>query len=358
MLTTILAFAFVLGTLVFFHELGHFLVARACGVGVDVFSLGFGPRILGWKRGRTDYRISAVPLGGYVKMVGEDPGDEVNEADASESYTQKPVGVRIAIAFAGPFFNLVLAALIFIVFATTSGKYILTPVIAGVSEGSPAAASDITEGDRVLSINGGKVTSWEDVQNLITKSGADPVTLELSRNGETRTVTVVPQEVTELNIYGEEITRHVVGIRATAEHQPIGLLEGVTEGIKDTAYWCKLTVVILGKIITGDISPKTLGGPIKIAELSGDYAEQGPMALSIFIAVLSINLGIINLFPIPVLDGGHLVFYLIEAVRRKPLALRTRELAQQVGLVLLMLLMAFVIFNDIVGIVTNRAAGG
>jgi len=207
-------------------------------------------------------------------------------------------------------------------------------------------------------VNNTRVAAWEQVQDLITESGAHPVTLVLSRGGRTRSVTVTPKPVTEPDVYGGQATRHVVGIAPTVVPETLGPLEAVAGGFSDTVYWCKLTVVILGKIVNGTISAKTLGGPIMIAQLSGQSAEQGPMALSVFLAVLSVNLGIINLFPIPVLDGGHLVFYLIEAARRKPLSLRAREKAQQVGLVLLVALMAFVIYNDIARIIAEKVAGG
>ncbi|MBW1987955.1 MAG: RIP metalloprotease RseP, partial [Deltaproteobacteria bacterium] len=330
---------------------------RACGVGVDVFSLGFGPRLVGKKNGRTDYRISAVPLGGYVKMVGEDPSSEISEKDKALSFTHKSVWIRMAIAVAGPLFNLLLAAVVFFVIAWTHGENYLAPEIAGVLEGSPAAAAGIQPGDEVTAINGRKVTSWEDVHDYIKESGKGPLTIVLVREDERRAVTLTPKRVTEKNLFGEDVTRYIVGISAAVKHRDVGFFEALYQGARDTLVWCGLTVQIIYKILAGAVSPKTLGGPIMIAQFSGQSAQEGILSLFVFLAVLSVNLGIINLFPIPILDGGHLVFYLIEAVRGKPLSLRTREIAQQVGLFLLILLMAFVIYNDLVRVFTGKTVG-
>jgi regulator of sigma E protease len=349
MTTSILAFVIVLGILIFFHELGHFLVARLFGVGVERFSLGFGPRLFGKTIGITDYRVSAIPLGGYVKMVGEEPDMEMDPADIPISFTHKSVYKRILIVAAGPAFNLLLAVLIYFVIFLVSGMLILHPSIGGIEEGSPAQAIGLQKGDRILAIDRTDVKSWEEMAERISASRGKELELTVQRDGSVFTTHAAPKIRTTRNIFGEEIERHVIGISASGEFYSVDLgpFGALTEAVSHTYSVAKLTVISVAKIIQGAVSPRTLGGPIMIAQMAGQQADEGAANLVYFIALLSINLAILNFLPIPVLDGGHLVFFFIEAVIGRPVSTKMREIAQQAGIFMLILLMVYVFYNDI-----------
>lgn len=349
MSTNLVAFIVVLGVLIFFHELGHFLVARLFGVGVERFSLGFGPRIFGKQVGITDYRISAIPLGGYVKMVGEEPDAEIDPADIPISFTHKHVFKRILIVAAGPFFNLLLAAIIFYGVFQVSGLMILKPVVGGIEADTPAARAGLAEGDRVVAIDGVAISSWEEMAASITKSGGKPLAITVKRGDSLREIAITPALKPAQNIFGESIDRYVIGISAAGDFETRRLnpFQAVYESVYRTYYFTKLTVVSVVKLIQGTVSTKTLGGPIMIAEMAGQQAKEGAANLVTFIALLSINLAILNILPIPVLDGGHLLFFTIEAVTGRPVNTKVREVAQQAGIFLLLLLMILVFYNDI-----------
>ncbi len=352
MTTNIISFAIVLGVLIFVHEFGHFLLAKLMGVGVKKFSLGFGPRIVGKKIGMTEYLISAIPLGGYVKMVGESPEKELDESLLPLSFSHKSLFKRSLIVLAGPVFNLLLSVVIFFVFFQVSGLPIMKPEVGEVQEGMPAHEAGIRTGDRVLSIDGKPVARWEDLADLIKQSSGGPLRIEILRDNSTLLVKVVPKLVSSKNLFGEPVEKYVIGITASGAVtiERLNPFQSAAQGVLQTWQIGKLTVLAIGKIIAGTISAKTLGGPIMIAQLAGQQAEAGIINLIFFIALLSVNLGIINLLPIPVLDGGHLLFFLIEAVSRRPINLKMREVAQQVGIFILVLLMIFVFYNDIVRI--------
>ncbi len=349
MSTNIISFAIVLGVLIFVHEFGHFLLAKLMGVGVEKFSLGFGPRIVGKKIGMTEYLISAIPLGGYVKMVGESPGKELDESLLPLSFLHKSLFKRSLIVLAGPVFNVLLSVAIFFVFFQVSGLPIMKPEVGEVQEGMPAHEGGIRPGDRVVSIDGRPVTRWEEMADLIKQSSGRPLRIEILRDNSTVVAKVVPEIVSSRNLFGEQVEKYVIGITASGAVtiRQLNPFQSAAQGVLQTWQIAKLTVLAIGKIIAGTISAKTLGGPIMIAQLAGQQAEAGIVNLIFFIALLSVNLGIINLLPIPVLDGGHLLFFLIEAVSRRPLNLKTREVAQQVGIFVLILLMIFVFYNDI-----------
>ena len=350
MSTNILAFVVVLGVLIFFHELGHFLVARLFGVGVEKFSLGFGPRLFGKKIGLTDYRVSAIPLGGFVKMVGEDPTAEMDPQDIPISFTHKHVFKRMLIVAAGPAFNLLLAVIIFYGIFQISGTYILKPSIGGVQENSPAETAGLQAGDMITAIDGTPVTSWEEMAAMITASGGRSMAITIQRPAwDVFTATVSPRVTTTKNLFGEDIQRYIIGISSAGEvvNQRLNPIESLVESFKETYNITKLTIVSIVKLFQGTVSTKTLGGPIMIAELAGQQAREGAINLIFFIALLSINLAIINFLPIPVLDGGHLLFFLIEAIIGRPLSIRMREIAQQAGIFILIMLMIFVFYNDI-----------
>jgi regulator of sigma E protease len=347
--TNIFAFIIVLGVLIFFHEFGHFLIARLFGVGVEKFSLGFGPRLLGKKIGITDYRISAIPLGGYVKMIGEEPDAKIDPVDIPLSFTHKHVVKRMLIVAAGPFFNILLAIIIFFGMFYVTGMFILKPSVGTVKEGSPAFSAGIQKDDLITAINGSEISSWDQMAEIINASRGKPIRLSLRRHEGMQDVTIQPELVATQNIFGEDIQRYVIGITASGASyaKNLTLVEAFTESLIQSYRVCELMVVIIAKLIKGDISTDTLGGPIMIAQMAGDSAKAGIGSLISFIALISINLAIINLLPIPVLDGGHLLFFFIEAVKGQPVSVKVREVAQQIGLFILILLMILVFYNDI-----------
>jgi regulator of sigma E protease len=347
--TSIFAFIIVLGVLIFFHEFGHFLIARLFGVGVEKFSLGFGPRLFGKKIGITDYRLSAIPLGGYVKMVGEEPDAEIDPADISLSFTHKHVAKRMLIVAAGPVFNILLAILIFFGIFWTSGTFIMKPSIGAVRAGSPAAEAGLMQGDLITVINGMAIKSWDEMAEIINASEGQTLNLSIRRQESTLNFSIAPEKVPAQNIFGETIQRYVIGIEASRESysKEMNPIEAFAESLKQSYRVIELMVVIIAKLIKGDISTDTLGGPIMIAQMAGDSAKAGVGSLIFFIALISINLAVINLLPIPVLDGGHLLFFLIEAIKGNPVSMKVREVSQQVGLFLLILLMILVFYNDI-----------
>jgi len=347
--TSIFAFVIVLGILVFFHELGHFLVARFFGVGVEKFSLGFGLKLIGKKIGITEYRISAIPLGGYVKMVGEDPDSEIDPEDIPISFTHKHVFKRILIVAAGPLFNLLLAVIIFFGIFLFSGMYILKPSVGKVQEGTPAQAAGLRQGDLITAIDRVPVESWDEMSKLISSSKGRRLALSVDREESLVTITVRPELKKTKNLFGEDTDRYVIGISAAGDvySKALNPFQALAESVGQTYKIARLTIISVAKLIQGTISTKTLGGPIMIAEMAGQQAKAGAGNLVFFIALLSINLAILNFLPIPVLDGGHLVFFFLEAIIGRPVNTRLREIAQQVGIFVLILLMVYVFYNDI-----------
>jgi len=354
--TNIFAFIVVLGVLIFFHELGHFLVARLFGVGVEKFSLGFGPRILGKKIGMTDYRISAIPLGGYVKMVGEEPDAQIEPSLVPLSFTHQHVLKRICIVAAGPLFNVLLAVIIFFFIFYISGSIILKPVIGKVQENTPAQLAGLAAGDQITAIDGIRVGSWDEMAGLISSSEGKPLVITINREDTSRDLHISPKLTQIKNIFGEDIQRFVIGITPSGDYfsQKLGILDAVGESLTQTFNITKLTIVSIVKILQGRLSSKNIGGPIMIAEMAGQQAKQGPTNLVFFIALISINLAILNILPIPVLDGGHLLFFFVELVIGRPVSLKVREVAQQAGLFVLILLMIFVFYNDITRIFSGQ----
>jgi regulator of sigma E protease len=349
MSVNIFALVIVLGVLIFFHELGHFLVARLLGVGVETFSLGFGPKIFGKKIGITDYRISAIPLGGYVKMVGEQPDADLDPADIPLSFTHKHVFKRILIVAAGPFFNILLALIIFYGIFQISGLLILKPSIGEVNEGTPAYRTGLKKGDMVVSIDGVNISSWEDMAKMITTSKGKTLSLSVLRGNSKRTADVTPEPKIFKNIFNEDIERYVIGVTASGDFftKDLNLFQALSQSFIQTYQITALTIKGVVKLFQGTVSPKTLGGPIMIAQMAGQEARAGAINLIFFIALISINLAILNFLPIPVLDGGHLLFFFVEAVTGRPVSIKIREIAQQAGIFVLILLMIYVFYNDI-----------
>lgn len=348
-MSMVLGFIVVLGVLIFFHELGHFLCARAFGVGVEKFSLGFGPKLAAKTVGRTEYRISAIPLGGYVKLVGEQPDAELDPADIEASFYHKHVYKRMFIVAAGPVFNFFLALVIFFGIFSMAGVIEMEPVLGEIRAESPADRAGLAVRDRVVAVDGVSIETWPEMAEKITDGGGAALWLTVDRSGEIFDVRVTPERMPMENLFGETVERFVIGVTAAGEvvTKRLNPAAALVESIRRTYVITELTIVSVAKLIKGSIPADNLGGPILIAQMAGEQARQGFINLLFFIAIVSINLGILNLLPVPVLDGGHLLFFTIEAIRGKPLSIPIREKAQQVGLFLLMMLMVFVFYNDI-----------
>lgn len=351
-MNSIISFVITLGILIFVHEFGHFILAKLFGVKVLKFSLGFGPKLVGKQIGDTEYLISAFPLGGYVKMLGEQPGDDIEPEENSKSFALKPVWQRFTIVFGGPLFNLLFAVFAFFLIFAVMG--LPTPVdstkIGAIAPDSPAEQAGLLTDDVILSINDVKTERWIDISDLIKDSKGQSVVLEIRRGTEILKLTGTPKEDDIKNIFGEVVEkRYLLGITRPNEvvYEDASLFQAIGAGFSQTWSFIYLTILGIVKIIQKVVPASELGGPILIAQIAGQQMEAGWISLLYFMGLLSVNLGILNLFPIPMLDGGHLVFYTMEAVRRKPLSLRTQEMFQQIGLVLLISLMVFVFYNDL-----------
>jgi len=350
MLTSIVAAIIVLGFLILFHELGHFIVAKRSGVGVLKFSIGFGPTILGRKIGDTEYAISAIPLGGFVKMVGEDPEEEVSPADRQISFQAQPLWKRMAIVLAGPTFNLLFAFIAFTLVFTFYGARVPSEVakVGGVMEKMPAATAGLKSDDVITAVDGQGIEKWDQLSEAIRASGGKTVNLSVKRGDEILQIQITPEEKDDKSIFGETIGKaYVIGIERGLDQEVVGPITAVGMGAKQTVWWIQTLIMSVVKMVQGRIPAKDIGGPILIVQAAGQQARMGLEYLLHFMAVISVNLGVLNLLPIPILDGGHFLFFAIEAVLRKPLDIRHREIAQQVGLVLLICLMAFAFYNDI-----------
>lgn len=347
-MVTLISFIVLLGILIFAHELGHFLAARMGGVGVLKFSLGFGPKIFGKKIGETEYVLSAIPLGGYVKLLGESGDEELPPEDAQRSFYKQSVWKRMLIVFAGPLFNFVLAVLIFIV-VQIYGLPSLMAEIGQVTENSAAAEAGLLTGDKIISINGNKIAFWGDIRDVLGKSRDKKVDIIVERQGKETLFQVQPRLTKTKNLFGEDVQEYLMGITPSGKTviERRNPWDAIMTSLYKTGEISWLTLLSVYKMLEGVISPKTLGGPIFIAQVAGAQVKEGIIPYLLFMAILSINLGVINLFPIPVLDGGHIFFYLIEIVTRREVSVKVREMAQQIGFVFLLMLMLFVIFIDI-----------
>ncbi|MBI5855010.1 MAG: RIP metalloprotease RseP [Nitrospirae bacterium] len=442
-------FLIVLGVLIAFHEMGHFLAARWLNIKVLKFSLGFGPKLLGRQVGETEYLLSAVPLGGYVKLFGEEETEALTDEERRRSFSHQPVWKKVAVVAAGPGFNFVLAYLIFTGWLATGaplpvptirdltpdveavkpgspaeqaglrtgdrilrvnekdistraelyelvskgkgkqvaldvrrgdqvrtllltptsstikeGEHDITtyhlgieetpPVVTAVVNGSPAQAAGFRDGDRVIVINGQDIQTWSQMTALVRDNPNHPLAMMVSRDGQivSLTVTPLPERMT---IDGKTVEVGKIGISGPGRSvmKTSNPVMAVYDGVRATWGWTELTVVGIYKMIVGEISSKNIGGPLTIATMSGEAASQGAASILLLISMLSINLGVLNLLPIPILDGGHLLFFGIEAILRKPLGERQREIAQQVGLLLLVGIMVFAFWNDIERLISH-----
>lgn len=354
-MTTFLATVAVLGILIFVHEFGHFLLAKLLGVRVEAFSLGFPPRLLHKKIGDTDYRLSVVPLGGYVKLLGENPNDEVPPELQPYSFMHHPLWHRFLIVLAGPAFNLIFAVIALFLVFTFSGLPYLPTEVGKVIENSPSARAGLQPGDLILSVNDQKVLRWEQLVEIVSKSQGKPLDLSVKRGQQVLTMQVKPELMeTPDDMLGSQPESYKIGI-TNSNHlgvEKIGAKRALIEGFTSTWDYSGQIVVGFYKLAVREIPLKALGGPILIAQAAGRTAQRGVAALVHFMAVLSINLFLLNLLPIPVLDGGHLMFFTLEALRGKPVEVKHREMAQGVGLMLILALMILVFYQDIVRLVT------
>ena len=447
-MTSVLAFIIVIGILIVIHELGHFVVARLCGVGVERFSIGFGPVLWRYRGKETEYCVSAIPMGGYVKMMGDDEnpleGGAGPTVDPAKAFHSKPLLARFLIVFAGPGMNFVLAAVIFALVYMIVGRPVLPPVIGRVApdgaaakvglapgdkvsaldgrpvkywedvlraiqdgegrameltvtgpagaerkvtvtparvkerdifgderevwdvglgpyiapiigdvvSGFPAAQSGLRAGDTVVEIEGRPVQSWIDLAESINRRPGQPTRLVVQRGGERVTITLTPRAVKDRGLDGKEVEVGRIGISPApaGTYVRVNPIVALRDGAQKTAEVTALTAMGLWKIVVGQLDRSNIGGPIQIAQAAGEQARQGLPSLAFFTAVISVNLALLNLLPVPMLDGGHLLFFVCEAILGRPLSLRKREVAQQVGFVLLMMLMVYAVYNDLVRI--------
>ncbi|MFQ6003189.1 MAG: RIP metalloprotease RseP [Candidatus Zixiibacteriota bacterium] len=352
-MTTLLATIFVLGILIFFHELGHFLVAKKSGIRVERFSLGFPPKLIGKKIGDTEYCVSWIPLGGYVKMAGEDPDEKKINGEPWE-FMSKPVHTRAFVVFAGPAMNFILAILIFwgiIFFAGKQEIHENTNQIGLVAPGGPADKTGIKPGDRIISINGIEVSTFKEMAEIIYRQVEKPVEVKWRREGEEYTATIITFKDRILDEKGEIRYVGKIGIGPSYTTIKVGFFRSLLEGIDTSLFILVETIKFIVGLITGTASIKLIGGPVFIAQVAGQTAKTGIVNLLSFTALLSVNLSLINVLPIPVLDGGHLLFLGIEKIKGKPLSIKQRTALQHIGLAFLILLIIFITYNDFVRLI-------
>jgi regulator of sigma E protease len=357
----VISFLVVLTVLVFIHELGHFWVARRNGVRVETFSIGFGPELFGWNDRRgTRWKISVLPLGGYVKMFGE--GETVLDAEGKErplspaekavSFAHKSLGQRAAIVFAGPAANFLLAIVIMAALYATYGKPYQSNEVGGVRPESAAAAAGIQPGDRVVAINGQATERFDQIADIVKLGLDEPLEVAVLRGEERLVLNVSPRIVDETDIFGNKQRVGQLGIESAGEG---GVVEydpftAVWVAVQETYRLVQVTFTAVGQMIAGSRPADELRGVLSIGKMAGDVASIGIVSLIGFAALLSVNLGLINLFPIPMLDGGHLAFYAVEAVRGRPLGARAQEWGFRIGLALVLCLMVFATWNDLVSL--------
>ncbi len=359
---TIIPFLFVLTVVVFVHEMGHYLVARWCGIGSQAFSIGFGPELIGFtdKHG-TRWKISAIPLGGYVKFIGDESATsspvDVNNADLSadeqrRAFHTQPVWKRAATVFAGPAFNIILTVVIFSVFFALYGRQISDPLIAGVQPSSPAAEAGFEAGDRFVSVDGEKITTFSDVQRIVSGRAGDKLNFTVERDGKMVDLQAVPATVERTDPLGNKIKLGAIGVETTEavgnfRRIEYGPLESVAQAVMETGYIIGRTGEFFQRFAVGREDKCQLGGPVKIANMAGKAASQGFDWLIQLMAMLSVGIGLLNLFPLPPLDGGHLVFYAVEAIKGSPVSAAAQDIFYRAGFLLVMGFMGFVLFNDL-----------
>ena len=370
-LGTLVPFLFVLTLVVFFHELGHFVIARWCGVRVLVFSIGFGPELAGFNDRRgTRWKICAIPLGGYVKFFGDENAASVpdqsalakmSEEERRYSFVHQPVGKRAGIVVAGPLANFLLAIAIFAGLFLLFGKPSTSARVDAVQPGSAAEAAGFQSGDLVLSINGREIESFSDMQQIVSTSAGETLVFEVERGGRRITLKATPTLKEVKDRFGNVHRQGILGITRSpspgdVNFQPVGPGKALELGVQRTWFVIERTMSYIAGVVSGREAADQLGGPIRIAQVSGQVASEGLASLLSLAAVLSVSIGLLNLFPVPLLDGGHLLFYAIEAVRGKPLSERAQELGFRIGLAIVVMLMIFATYNDILHLAAQWTA--
>ncbi|QQR40512.1 RIP metalloprotease RseP [Devosia rhizoryzae] len=363
LLSYVVPFLAVLTVIVFVHEMGHYLVARWNGVAIQTFSIGFGRELVGWNdRHGTRWRISAIPLGGYVRFLGDmneasvpDPeaSARIDPALAPHLFVNKSVWQRIAVVAAGPIANVILTFLILYALLLGYGRYSIPPVIGEVLPESVAATAGIESGDRILAVDGYAVRGFEDFQRYVATSPERQVAVELERDGASQTLTLVPEAVDVEDRFGNNQRIGRIGVTRDVSETDVtlyrpGPIEAIGMTVEEIRFIIQRTAAFLGDFFVGRGDVEQLGGPVKVAKVSGEVASLGVVALINLMALLSLNIGIFNLLPVPMLDGGHLLYYLIEAVRGRPLSMKVQEMGFRFGFALVMGLMVFTLFNDTV----------
>ena len=358
---SVLAVLLVLGGLIFFHELGHFFMARVLGIGVNTFSLGFGPKLLSRRLGKTDYCLSLIPLGGYVSLVGEEDDADADEQETAphdpdapvfteaEEFFHRPPWQRLLVIAAGPAANFLAAWVLYTGLALFNGQTYMLPVVGGVMPESPAATAGLQAGDRILSIDGHDITVWSQVAERIAAAKGEPVRLHYERGNEERSLRLVPEAKTRKNFFGEDEPAWLIGVqvgKATAVRE-LGLFEALAAGTRQTWDVTELTVLGIAKLVQRVVPLDNVGGPIMIAQVVGQQAQQSLTGVLLLAALISINLGILNLLPIPVLDGGHIFFLTCEMILRRPVSATIRAFSIRMGMALLIGLMLFATWNDV-----------
>jgi len=369
--SNVIIFLLVLTVVVFIHELGHFLVARWCGVVVKAFSIGFGPEIFGfYDRHGTRWRFAWIPLGGYVKFMDDDNAASMPSAEALErmtpeerksSFHAKPLWQRAAVVAAGPIANFLLAIAIYTGLNAAVGIRVMPAYVEKVVENQPAAKAGFQAGDKIVAIDGQSIESFDDLQRIVAPNAGHELTFTVERNGQPVMLKVTPALDEQRDPFGRTFKRGLIGIQRSNSPDKwhtysVGPVEAFTRAVRETWSNMAATVAGLGDILTRRQSAEQMGGPILMAEVTAKVAEMGFEPLLRWIALISANIGFLNLMPIPVLDGGHLLFYAIEAIQRKPLSERFKQIGFQIGLAVIVALMIFVNFNDL-AIVVRRMLG-
>ncbi|MEM1377778.1 MAG: RIP metalloprotease RseP [Pseudomonadota bacterium] len=360
-LGVLVPFFFVLMIVIFIHELGHYLVGRWCGIGAKAFSIGFGPEIFGFTdRHGTRWRFSAIPLGGYVRFIGDmnvastkaDMDEGLFEAERARSFHNKPVWKRAATVFAGPAANFILAIVIFTMIFSVWGRTVADPVVSTVQENSAAAEAGIEPGDVFVALDGTPVETFAQVQRYVGPRADVPIAMQLRRNDALVEISITPQRLEIEDQFGNRMEQGVIGVVADREDasfrtRDYSLTEAFFESFRETGYVIARTGGYLAGVITGRERADQIGGPIRVAQVSGQVATLGWLALVNLVAILSISIGLLNLLPVPVLDGGHLMFYAAEALRGRPLSENAQEIGHRIGFAMILGLMVFATWNDI-----------
>ena len=355
------AFILVLTVIVFVHEMGHYLVARWNGVAVQTFSLGFGPEVIGFSDRRgTRWRISAIPLGGYVRFLGDMNAASMPDPEAvarlpqeqqARLFVNKNVWRRIAVVAAGPLANVIFTFVVTYALILGYGQYVIPPVISAVTADSIAAHAGLEAGDRIVSVDGFAVRGFEDFQRLISTAPDRPVSIVIDRNGAQSTIGLTPASADETDRFGNVHRVGRIGVSRNVDSSDVTLyqpnpVEAVGLTVDEIRFIVERTVAFIGDIFVGRGDVEQLGGPVKVAQVSGQVATLGIVPLINLMALLSLNIGIFNLLPVPVLDGGHLLYYIVEAIRRRPLSQKAQEIGYRVGFAIVGSLMIFTLLND------------